>query len=278
MNATVQVLEDGAEALVAARPRGAELSAAELRSFLELGAAQLESAMKDSDARVASLTSAVSHVVERLTEVHAIAAELNGDADPRCAALADRLSAVSAELELDARQAVVALQFYDKMIQRITHVRDGLTIHAEVIEAGPQQRSAAWNQLLEEVRFDMAFMFKYSERPKTLAARKYPDDVPEEVKARRLQEVIAVVNRTARENNQAQVGQVQEVLIEGVSKRSAEHFYGRNDRYTTVILPKDDLQAGDFVKVRILSATASSLQAEVLSRIPHPGAEALQPA
>ena len=152
MNATVQVLEDGAEALVAARPRGAELSAAELRSFLELGAAQLESAMKDSDARVASLTSAVSHVVERLTEVHAIAAELNGDADPRCAALADRLSAVSAELELDARQAVVALQFYDKMIQRITHVRDGLTIPAEVIEAGPQQRSAAWNHLLEEVR------------------------------------------------------------------------------------------------------------------------------
>ena len=68
MNATVQVLEDGAEALVAARPRGAELSAAELRSFLELGAAQLESAMKDSDARVASLTSAVSHVVERPTE------------------------------------------------------------------------------------------------------------------------------------------------------------------------------------------------------------------
>ena len=133
-------------------------------------------------------------------------------------------------------------------------------------------------ELLETVRFDMAFMFKYSERPKTLAARKYPDDVPEEVKARRLQEVIAVVNRTARENNQAQVGQVQEVLIEGVSKRSAEHFYGRNDRYTTVILPKDDLQAGDFVKVRILSATASSLQAEVLSRIPHPGAEALQPA
>ena len=133
-------------------------------------------------------------------------------------------------------------------------------------------------ELLETVRFDMAFMFKYSERPKTLAARKYPDDVPGDVKARRLQEVIAVVNRTARENNQVQVGHVQEVLIEGVSKRSADHLYGRNDRYNTVILPKGDLQAGDFVKVRILSATASSLQAEVLSRIPHPGAEALQPA
>ena len=132
--------------------------------------------------------------------------------------------------------------------------------------------------LLEEVRYDMAFMFKYSERPKTLAARKYPDDVPEDVKARRLQEVIAVVNRTAHENNQAQVGQVQEVLIEGVSKRSAEHLYGRNDRYTTVILPKGDLQAGDFVRARILSATASSLQGEVIARIPHPGAGQTIPA
>jgi tRNA-2-methylthio-N6-dimethylallyladenosine synthase len=129
-------------------------------------------------------------------------------------------------------------------------------------------------RLLEEVRFDMAYMFKYSERPKTLAARKYPDDVPEDVKARRLQEVIAVVNRTARENNLAQAGEVQEVLIEGVSKRSDDHLYGRNDRYTTVILPKGDLQAGDFVRVRILSATAGSLQAEVIARIPHPGAEA----
>lgn len=152
MNATVQALEDGAEELVAVRPRGIDLSAAELRSFLELGAAQLESAMKDSDARVASLTSAVSHILERLTELQAVAAELPAATDPRGAALGDRLAAISSELELDARQAVVALQFYDKLIQRITHVRDGLTIPAEVIEAGPQQRSAAWNQLLEQVR------------------------------------------------------------------------------------------------------------------------------
>ncbi len=153
MNATVHaVIEDGAEALAAARPRGGELSAGELRSFLELGAAQLESAMKDSDARVASLTSAVSHIVERLADLRAIAAELPRDGDPHCAALGARLSTASAELELDAQQAVVALQFYDKMVQRITHVRDGLTIPAEVIEAGPQERSVAWEQLLQEVR------------------------------------------------------------------------------------------------------------------------------
>ncbi len=126
--------------------------------------------------------------------------------------------------------------------------------------------------LLDEVRFDMAFMFKYSERPKTLAARKYPDDVPEDVKGRRLQEVIAAVTRTSSEGNQQLVGTEQTVLIEGVSKRSAEHMYGRSDRYNTVILPKGDLKAGDFVKARILSATASSLQGEALARIPHPGA------
>lgn len=130
--------------------------------------------------------------------------------------------------------------------------------------------------LLERVRFDLAFMFKYSERPKTLAARKYPDDVPEEVKARRLQEVIAVVNRTSQENNARTIGTVQEVLIEGTSKRSEHHVFGRSDRYTTVILPKGELFPGDLVKARILSATASSLQGEPLSKIPFPGADVLQ--
>ena len=132
--------------------------------------------------------------------------------------------------------------------------------------------------LLEEVRFDMAFMFKYSERPKTLAARKYADDVPEDVKGRRLREVIAAVTRTSSAGNQALVGTEQTVLIEGVSKRSADHMYGRSDRYNTVILPKGDLKAGDFVKARILSATASSLQGETLARIPFPGAAAAIPA
>ena len=127
-------------------------------------------------------------------------------------------------------------------------------------------------RLLDEVRFDMAYMFKYSERPKTLAARKYPDDVPEDVKGRRLQEVIEVVKRTSIEGNQRLIGTEQTVLIEGVSKRSADHMYGRSDRYNTVILPKSDLKAGDLVKARILSATASSLHGETLARIPYPGA------
>jgi tRNA-2-methylthio-N6-dimethylallyladenosine synthase len=128
--------------------------------------------------------------------------------------------------------------------------------------------------LLEEVGFDMAFMFKYSERPKTLAARKYADDVPEDVKGRRLQEVINTVARTSSEGNKRLIGTEQVVLIEGVSKRSAENMYGRCDRYTTVIVPKMvtdasgstiEVKAGDYVRVVIRSASASSLQGEVLA-------------
>ncbi len=128
------------------------LSAADLRSFLELGAAQLESAMKDSDARVASLTSAVSHISRRLTNIRAVAAELPSADDAQCRILASQLGTLSAEMELDAQQAIIALQFYDKLIQRITHVRDGLAIPAETIDASPADRSAAWQKLLERVR------------------------------------------------------------------------------------------------------------------------------
>lgn len=153
MNSTaILAIEPDDADLAAVRPRSVELSAGELRSFLELGAAQLESAMKDSDARVASLTSAVSHIVARLGAVRELADMLAAAGEPRGAELATQLATVHSELELDARQAVVALQFYDKLIQRIQHVRDGLAIPAEVIEAGPQERSAAWEQLLDEVR------------------------------------------------------------------------------------------------------------------------------
>lgn len=130
--------------------------------------------------------------------------------------------------------------------------------------------------LLEEVRYDMAFMFKYSERPKTLAARKYPDDVPEHVKGRRLQEVIDTVTRSSSDGNKRLIGTEQVVLIEGVSKRSEEHMYGRSDRYTTVIVPRrssagSTVHPGDYVIVRVLGATASSLQGEVLRTVPQPG-------
>jgi tRNA-2-methylthio-N6-dimethylallyladenosine synthase len=92
--------------------------------------------------------------------------------------------------------------------------------------------------LMAEVGYDMAFMFKYSERPKTLAARKHPDDVPEETKSRRLAEIIEAQKRNSAKRMASYVGQVHEVLIEGVSKRSAAFMYGRNTQNSVVIVPR----------------------------------------
>jgi len=122
--------------------------------------------------------------------------------------------------------------------------------------------------LMREVVYDMAFMFKYSERPKTLAARKYADDVPEDVKGRRLQEIIDLQKTLSAERMAGYVGQEHEVLIEGVSKRSTEHLYGRNSQNAVVIVPRHvdgkELLPGMFVRVTITSATAGSLQGAVI--------------
>jgi tRNA-2-methylthio-N6-dimethylallyladenosine synthase len=122
--------------------------------------------------------------------------------------------------------------------------------------------------LIEEVGYDMAFMFKYSERPKTLAARKYPDDVPDEVKSRRLQEIIDLQKEKSAARLRGYVGEVHEVLIEGVSKRSAEHLFGRNTQNSIVIVPHrrggTELKPGDLVQARITGSTAGSLQGEVV--------------
>ncbi len=123
--------------------------------------------------------------------------------------------------------------------------------------------------LIREVKYDMAFMFKYSERPKTLAARKYPDDVAEEVKGRRLAEIIETQKAASAERMLGYVGQQHEVLVEGVSKRSADHVYGRNSQNSVVILPRYadgvELKPGTFVHARIESATPGSLKGSIHS-------------
>lgn len=143
--------------------------------------------------------------------------------------------------------------------------------------------------LMEEVGYDMAYMFKYSERPKTLAARKYADEVPEEVKGRRLQEVINTQRTLSSARMALYVGSSREVLIEGISKRSDEHMFGRISQGAVTIVPRTlngselallrasnnvvtdttgfgeiELMPGDLVDVRIISSTAGALKAEVI--------------
>lgn len=118
--------------------------------------------------------------------------------------------------------------------------------------------------LMREARFDLAFMFKYSERPGTVAAKRLTDDVPEEVKIRRLNEIIALQNEISKQSNHNDIGKVYDVLVEGFSKRSKEQMSGRTSQNKMVVFPREGRHIGEFVKVKILSSTSATLIAEVV--------------
>ncbi len=118
--------------------------------------------------------------------------------------------------------------------------------------------------LMREVHFDMAFMFKYSERPGTVAAKRMPDNVPEEVKLRRLAEIIDLQNILSYESNQNDVGKIFEVMVEGFSKRSKEQLFGRTSQSKVVIFPRQGRKIGEFIQVKILSASSATLIGEVI--------------
>jgi tRNA-2-methylthio-N6-dimethylallyladenosine synthase len=118
--------------------------------------------------------------------------------------------------------------------------------------------------LMDLVRFDFSYMFYYSERPGTLAAKKYPDDIPLEIKKRRLQEIIEKQNQLSLKRNQQDIGKVQEILIEGTSKRSDLQLKGRNSANKVVIIPKGTLKPGDYAHVRIRDCSSATLFGELL--------------
>ncbi len=118
--------------------------------------------------------------------------------------------------------------------------------------------------LMREARFDLAFMFKYSERPGTVAAKRLTDDVPEEVKIRRLSEIIALQNEIAKESNHNDIGKVYEVLVEGFSKRSKEQMSGRTSQNKMVVFPREGRHIGEFIKVKIMTSTSATLIGEVV--------------
>lgn len=116
--------------------------------------------------------------------------------------------------------------------------------------------------LMRECGYDSAFMFKYSERPGTFASKHYPDDVPEETKVRRLEEMIALQNQLSMESNRRCIGQQFTVLVEGVSKRSREQFFGRTEQNKVVVFDRGTHRIGDFVKVRVTEASSATLKGE----------------
>lgn len=121
--------------------------------------------------------------------------------------------------------------------------------------------------LMEEVKFDDAYMFKYSDRPGTYAHEHLADDVPDEEKLRRLEKIIAVHNRSSLESNQRDIGKTVEVLVEGASKKSKIELYGRSSQNKVVVFPEKHYKKGDYVKVKIHSCTQTTLIGEAVEEV-----------
>ncbi len=157
----------------------------------------------------------------------------------------------------------------DWYINRVAAIRELIpdcSLSTDVIAGFPGETEEDHLQtlgMMKEVHYDAAFMFKYSERPNTSAAETLEDDVPEEIKARRLQEIIDLQNRLALESNQKDIGKIFEVLVEGTSKRSAAQLSGRNTHNKMVVFTGGGQKAGDYVMVRVNSCTSATLLGEL---------------
>jgi tRNA-2-methylthio-N6-dimethylallyladenosine synthase len=155
-------------------------------------------------------------------------------------------------------------EWYMAKVDRIREILPGCGISSDVI-AGFCTETEEDHQdtlsIMEYSRYDMSYMFFYSERPGTLAARRYADDIPEEVKKRRLQEIVELQNRLSRESNLKDIGNTYKVLIEGDSKRSDKDWMGRNSQNKVVVFPKGnyDLKKGDYVWVKVHESTQATL-------------------
>lgn len=118
--------------------------------------------------------------------------------------------------------------------------------------------------IFRKVGYDYAYMFKFSMRPNTYAEKHLKDDIPEEEKTRRLEEIIALQGQIALENNQREVGRTYEVLVEGVSHRSKEQLFGRNSQNKVIVFDRHDVQPGQYVKVRVVRCTAATLIGDLI--------------
>ncbi len=118
--------------------------------------------------------------------------------------------------------------------------------------------------LMLQVGFDYAYMFNYSERPKTLAERKYTDDIPEDIKTKRLEEVIAIQRKLSLESNQRDIGKTFQVLVEGVSKKNENELFGRTSQNKVIVFPKEHYKRGDYAMVKVHDCNSATLLGTVV--------------
>ncbi|MCF1192474.1 tRNA (N6-isopentenyl adenosine(37)-C2)-methylthiotransferase MiaB [Mangrovimonas sp. AS39] len=156
---------------------------------------------------------------------------------------------------------------YFEMIDNIKRLIPDCAISQDMIAGFPtetEQDHQDTLSLMEYVKYDFGFMFAYSERPGTMAERKMEDDVPEDTKKRRLQEIINLQQQHSLYRTEQHLGKVEEVLIEKSSKKSDAHWSGRNSQNTVVVFPKEHYKVGDFVNVKITDCTTATLIGEAV--------------
>ena len=157
--------------------------------------------------------------------------------------------------------------WYMKKIDRIKEIIPECAISSDIICgfcAETEEDHKDTLSIIEYSDYSMSYMFFYSERPGTLAARKYEDDIPEEVKKRRLDEVIRLQNQISYRHNSRDVGKIFKVLIEKVSKKSEEEFAGRNSQNKMIVFPRQDSKIGDYVFVRVTDFTQATLKGVIV--------------
>ncbi|NBQ70484.1 MAG: MiaB/RimO family radical SAM methylthiotransferase, partial [Nitrosomonadaceae bacterium] len=155
---------------------------------------------------------------------------------------------------------------YKSIIRKLRAIRPDISLSSDFIIGFPGETEADFNatmQLIEDMNFDESYSFVYSPRPGTPAAD-LPDDTPPEVKLERLQRLQAQINQQARKISLGMVGSIQRVLLEGISKKNADEFFGRTDNNRVVNLASDPALVGSFVNVRITEARSHTLRGEIV--------------
>jgi tRNA-2-methylthio-N6-dimethylallyladenosine synthase len=158
-------------------------------------------------------------------------------------------------------------EWYMKKVDRIREILPDCGLSTDIITGfctETEEDHQDTLSMMEFAKYDLAYMFFYSERPGTLAARRYQDDVPEDVKKRRLSEVVELHRRQALESMQKDLGKTFRVLIEGTSKRSENDLFGRNDQNKVIVFPKEQYQKGEYVYVKVEDCTAATLIGKVV--------------
>lgn len=158
---------------------------------------------------------------------------------------------------------------YLELVEKMRDIIPGVTLSTDIITGfcgETEEEHQDTLSLMAEVKYDLAYMFAYSERGRTLAQRKYEDDVPEEVKKRRLSEIIEQQMDIQEELNKKEIGRRHLVLVEGTSKRSDEQLCGRTDTNKMVVFDREDYEKGDYVEVTITDCTSATLMGDPIKK------------